>query len=236
MKIGILEDEAQQSKLLTEYLVRFKQEHTDFFYSLDVYDRAWKLLEQYRCDTDLLLLDIRVPDMLGMEAARRIRAIDQNVMIVFVTNLTQYAIEGYAVNAFDYVLKPLVYDAFCAKMARVLRVLSYRAAGVSVELKSREGGRRVLASAITYIEIANHDILVHTGTETIRQWGTLSKFEEQLRDAHFVRCNTCYLVNLKYVRGVKGDKVLVGEDALAISKPRRKEFLCALAQYKGGSL
>ena len=60
-------------------------------------------------------------------------------------------------------------------------------------------------------------------------------YEEQLQGGHFVRCNACYLVNLKYVRGIVGDTVRVHEDSLPISKSKRKEFLAALAQYKGGS-
>lgn len=56
-----------------------------------------------------------------------------------------------------------------------------------------------------------------------------------LEGAHFARCNSCYLVNLKFVRGVERDTVVVGQDRLSISKSRRKAFLAALAQYKGGS-
>ena len=80
----------------------------------------------------------------------------------------------------------------------------------------------------------DHDLLIHTDDGVIKQWGSLSKYEKQLAGAHFARCNSCYLVNLKYVRGVYGDEVVVGDDRLAVSKSRRKEFLQALAQYKGG--
>ena len=78
-------------------------------------------------------------------------------------------------------------------------------------------------------------MLVHTKDKVIRQWGTLSSFEEKLRDEHFVRCNSCYLVNLRYVNGVYTNQADVGGEMLDISRPKRKEFLNALAQYKGGS-
>jgi len=236
IKICLLEDEAIQVRILKEYLNRFRMQHEDFAYALDIYDRALDLLEHYPRDADLLFLDIRLPDLSGMETAHRIRQVDANVMIIFVTNLTQYAIEGYSVNAFDYILKPLAYNSFSSKLERALRMLSDRTSDITLDLRTRDGGRRVSADSITYIEISNHDILVHIGTEQIRQWGTLSKFEDQLREAHFVRCNSSYLVNLKYVQKIFGDQVLVGGDTLSISRPRRKEFLNALAQYKGGSL
>lgn len=236
LKICILEDEIQQMNQLQSYLSRFQEENADFAYILESYDHPFPLLSNYARDVDLILLDIRVPDMTGMDVARSIREVDQNVMIIFVTNLTQYAIEGYEVNAFDYILKPLTYAAFAAKLSRALRVLSYRSSTICLDLRTREGGRRVSADAITYIEISNHDILVHLGSETVRQWGTLSRLEEQLRDAHFARCNSGYLVNLRYVQGVEGDHVIVDGVPLIISRPRRKTFLNTLAQYKGGSL
>ena len=190
LKICVLEDEAAQMERMKAYLQKFQSEHADFEYVLDAYKNAFDLLEHYKRDVDLLFLDIRVPDMSGMEVAHRIREADQNVMIIFVTNLTQYAIEGYSVNAFDYILKPLAYNSFSSKLERALRMLSYRSSDITLDLRTRDGGRRVSADSITYIEISNHDIIVHVGAEQIRQWGTLSKLEAQLREAHFVRCSS----------------------------------------------
>ena len=69
----------------------------------------------------------------------------------------------------------------------------------------------------------------------IRVWGTLGKFEEELKEANFARCNTSYLVNLKYVQTVRKDEVVVAGSSLPLSRSRRKEFLDRLAGYKGGS-
>ena len=112
MKICILEDDKAQAERMAQYLDRYHREHADFSYELERYARAFDLLEDYRGDADLLFLDIRLPDQLGIETARRIREKDARVMIVFVTNLAQYAIEGYSVQAFDYILKPVDYFAF----------------------------------------------------------------------------------------------------------------------------
>jgi DNA-binding LytR/AlgR family response regulator len=114
-------------------------------------------------------------------------------------------------------------------------MLSYREPHVVIDVKTRNGNLRLSDDMIFYIEVSNHDVFIHMGERVVKQWGSLSKYEEQLRSAHFARCNSCYLVNLKYVCGVRGDMVLVGEEELTISKPKRKEFLNALAQYKGGS-
>lgn len=235
LNIVILEDQAEQAERLRQMLDRYAASHPGFSYSLKLYDRAIPLVTDYKCDADLLFLDIQVPDMSGMELARRIRAMDGEVMIIFITMLTQYAIEGYSVGAFDYVLKPVRYEEFSAKMDRVCRMLAHRSSSVTLELRTKEESRRVNADDVSYIEVSNHDILLHTEGEVIRQWGNLKSFEEKLAGSHFVRCNACYLVNLKYVRAINGDTVTVGKDELTISKAKRKEFLMAMAQYKGGS-
>lgn len=234
LKIGLLEDEQDQAERLILFLAQYRQSHPQFAYTLQRYSRALELLDHYERDFDLLFLDIRLPDMTGMEAAHRIRESDRNVMIIFVTSLTQYAVEGYSVQAFDYIVKPIGYESFAAKLERALRVLSYRQPGVVLDIKTREGSLRLSADMIHYFEVFDHDLLIHTDDGIIKQWGSLSRYEKQLAEAHFARCNSCYLVNLKFVRGVYGDEVLMGNDRLAVSKSRRKAFLQALAQYKGG--
>ena len=102
MKICYLEDEPAEIERLKNYLTRFQAEQPGFQYVLETYDRAFKLLDAYRSDVDLIFLDIQVPDMMGIDAARRIRDVDQEVMIIFVTNLTQYAIDGNSVRAWLY--------------------------------------------------------------------------------------------------------------------------------------
>lgn len=234
LKIGLLEDEQDQAERLILFLAQYRQNHPQFVYTLQRYSRALELLDHYERDFDLLFLDIRLPDMTGREAAHRIRESDRNVMIIFVTSLTQYAVEGYSVQAFDYIVKPIGYESFAAKLERALRVLSYRRPGVVLDIKTREGSLRLSADMIHYFEVFDHDLLIHTDDGIIKQWGSLSRYEKQLAEAHFARCNSCYLVNLKFVRGIYGDEVLVGNDRLAVSKSRRKAFLQALAQYKGG--
>lgn len=235
LKIVVLEDEKPHLERLTSFFSKYKAEHPEFEYTIDFYDRGIPFLEAYKRDADLVFLDIRVPDMLGTEVARHLRKVDENVMIIFVTSLTQYAIDGYSVGAFDYILKPIHYASFSAKLERALRMLSYREPELMLDLRTKDSARRIPVNSIIYIEISAHDLFFHTGNETLKQWGTLSKYEQLLRQAHFARPSTSFLVNLKYVRGVKRDEVLVGDQILPISRTKRKDFLGALAQYKGGS-
>ena len=235
LNIVILEDRVEQAQRLTQMLRDYAVANGDFAYSLTVYDRSIPLLTEYKCDADILFLDIQVPDMLGMEVARRIRQMDDRVMIIFITMLTQYAIEGYSVGAFDYVLKPVRFEEFSTKMDRARRMLAHQNTSMTLEVRTKEEIRRLNVDEISFIEVSNHDILIHTDSETIRQWGNLKSYEDKLAPAHFIRCSASFLVNLKYVRAVNGASVTVGGQELPLSNTRRKEFLAALAQYKGGS-
>lgn len=235
-KIVILEDEQIHMERIVEFLRQYETDHQNCAFSIEQYSSGLVLLDAYRCDADVLFLDIYVSDMLGMDVAQRIRMVDQDVTIIFVTNLSEYAVESYSVQAFDYILKPFAYPAFQAKLDRLLRWLDAQKSKVALNLKTKESIMRVYADDILYLEVLDHDVYVHTGYgKSIRQWGSLSKFEAALQGAHFARCNSCYLVNLKYVQKIQGDRAIVAGHELAISKPKRKEFLNAFAQYMGGS-
>ena len=236
LKIGILEDETAQSDELIQFLTRYQSSHPDFCYTADIFDTGSKLIFGYRGGYDLLFMDIRLPDMLGIEAAKKIRQVDENVMIVFVTNLSQYAIDGYAVNAFDYILKPLLYGAFSAKMDRILNVLSHRKNSSYLTIRTKQETFHLDTDTVFFVEVSGHDLIFHTDRRDYSVWGTLAKYEDELKNRFFTRCNACYLVNLKYVQCVRGSTVTVNGTDLAVSRTRRKAFLSELAKYKGGSV
>ena len=97
--------------------------------------------------------------------------------------------------------------------------------------------RRVFASDVLYMEVINHDVIIHTADDDeIKTRSTLSSFANDLKSKHFALCNSCYLVNLKHVRSIKGEYVTVGKDQLRISQPKRKAFLQEVASYFGGSV
>lgn len=236
IKIILLEDQDKQAEAITGLLRRYEEKNGECF-EVVRYSRAIDLLENYSCDADILLLDIQIPDMLGIEVARRLRQKDTTVIIMFVTSFSQYAIEGYSVEAMDYILKPVSFAPFSAKLARALRVIKQRQTeGIMMSVKTKTNIRRFPSSKLAYIEVINHNLIYHLTDGTIlSQWGSLGRVEEELREYYFVRCNSGYLVNLRYVETIKGNYVIVNGDSLKISAPKRKEFLGAVAQYKGGS-
>ena len=94
--------------------------------------------------------------------------------------------------------------------------------------------RRITTDELRYVEVNGHYLYYHTGNEVLKKKMTMKDAEKELEQYSFCRCNNCYLENLKYVECVERDDVNVGGVWLKISRPRKKEFLQALANYMGG--
>ena len=118
IRVAIVEDEAEIREQLMGYVQRYTRQYGTAF-EVKTFADGLEILEDYRPAYDLILLDIEMKHLDGMETARRIRELDPDVMLVFITNMAQYAIKGYAVGALDYVLKPVPYFAFSQQLQKV---------------------------------------------------------------------------------------------------------------------
>lgn len=231
--IGILEDEASQRQLLWNYLERLCEER-GVRVNVELFGDSRTFLEN-ATQYDILLLDIFLGDgqVSGFEVARRVREKDQDVMVIFITNLAHFALRGYSVNAFDFLIKPVDYRAFEDKLGRALSRLEARKAK-RLTLRTRGGLTCLNVEAIRYVEVRGHGILFHTGEGTLETSGTMVKVENALQGESFFRCHVAYLVNLRQVDKVDRLAAIVGGEAIPISRHRRAAFLQALVDYLGG--
>lgn len=228
----IVEDEQSAAEDLERYIGKFFAERGGE-YRVTVFRNAVDFLTNYRADYDVVFLDIEMPMMDGMTAAEKLRQIDPYVVLIFVTNMQQYAIKGYAVNALDFVVKPVTYFSFSSLMRKIMRVLQ---AKEEKELVIGAQGNicRVPVSRILYIEVARHRLTYHTEDGDISGWGSLNELEKELSSDLFSRCNACYLVSLRHVRAIEGDDAVMDSgEALRISHLRKKGFMADLAKYLG---
>jgi len=232
IRVAIVDDDPAYVREL-EYLLGLYQTESGTKMKIRTFSDGDEIASEYRAEWDIILLDVEMQFMDGISAAERIRKLDPEVLIIFITNMAQHAIRGYAVDALDYVLKPINGYALSQRIDRALDRLK-RAPRQSIQIKWRGDVHKVDTADILYVEVQNHDLMVHTAQRTFTVPGALKDFEETLASETFFRCNKGYLVNLDAVEGVEGDEALVDGDRLPISRARKKAFLDRMNNYLSG--
>ena len=231
IKIAVAEDDLQYANQLKQYMAQFEK---DFGQKLDVtyYVDGADLVKDYQNQYEVLLLDIEMTKMDGMTTARHIREVDAEVMILFITNMAQYAIHGYEVDAMDYILKPIQYFPFSKRLERALGRLKKQEKRYLI-IPVKGGTKKIEIHDIFYVESQRHNITVHTKTEAFTFPATMREMEEKLLEYHFFRCNKGYLVSLNHVDSIVDGCAVVNGAHLLISRGRKNEFMEALAEFMG---
>lgn len=233
-RVAIVEDDPDYSVYLNECLEKYGSEK-DISFSIKTFTKGESFLDNYRQVYDMVFLDIDLGNgfLNGMQTAEKLRLMDSTVLLIFVTNMPQYAPDGYNVDALDYCLKPINYSNLSVKLDKAVKVLTQRK-GSPVKIKDKGGTRIVSSSDIMYIEVMGHSLIYHTVDETIESYGGLSDKEEELSDKDFARCSASVLVNLAFVKGLYGDEIAVSNQMIKIGRSKKKAFLEQLNNYLGG--
>ncbi|MBO4989977.1 MAG: response regulator transcription factor [Clostridia bacterium] len=232
IKIAVIDDMHSEREILKEYLNRMQEEQKQSF-AVDFYTNAEEVLSVKK-RYDIMIFDIDMPGMNGMEAAKSIRAHDKRVVIMFVTNVAQYAINGYEVDAVDYVLKPISYYDFVMKMKRALYRVSQKS-DVSILIETLDGTLSLYVSDIIYVEVMLHYVIYHTEREEYRSRSSMKEVEKELYVYNFRKCHKSMLVNLAHVKTLKSAEVELSTGInLPLSRTQKTEFMQDYISYVKG--
>lgn len=232
-RIAVVEDEEQYREEVCQYIEKYRVEHKLEF-SVTTYTDGQEIVDDGDHHYDIIFFDIEMAQLNGMDAAKLIRQRDTDVIMVFITNMAQYAIEGYEVGALDFVLKPIDYYGFSFRLERAISRVHGKRDNLEFAISTQGGMKKLNSNDIYYIEIENRFLHYHSVDGEFVQRGTLQSAEEMFRDYHFVKCNHWYLVNLKYVTGIEGNVVYVAGSQLEISRRNRAYFMKEVTDYIGG--
>lgn len=235
MRVAVVEDDLSDGERLCSYTERYSKE-CEIPVQLEVFSDGLEIAKRYGSGPgfDVIFLDIEMKYMDGMEAAEQIRRKDPEAVIIFITNMAQYAVRGYEVEALDFIVKPVEYDIFMLKMKKIQNRISNRQDKFLI-IRNRTEIQKLFIKEILYVEVRNHSLIYHTLKEDYTCSGNLKKVEQETGGTAFSRCNSCYLVHMYHVIRVEKDYVVVSNgDRLSISRPRRKQFMEALTDYYGG--
>lgn len=228
-QVCVIDDEIKEITSIEDSLFKFFK-NKSLTAHVDKYTNPLTFINSFdKNKYDLILLDISMPQMNGIDLARKIREKDEIVKIIFTTSLIQYAIKGYEVNAFDYLLKPISYSSFCLTMERLMKFISNDEC--IIISKNKNTTIKIPITSIKYIEVIDHKVIFHTTSEVYSLRDTLDNYIEKLKDHYFSLCNRCYLVNLYYVTKIEESVAYIGETPLSISRAKKKQFVEDLNNY-----
>ena len=233
IKIATVEDSQQDRTHFNECLEEISKA-TQITFSVDSFSSGEEFLShENNQDYQIVFLDIELPKMNGMETAKEFRKTNTSTILIFLTNYIQYAVDGYEVNAFDYILKPLNYYSFYMKFQRVIRKLSMTK-NMNLKFNTNEGIRFINTTEIRYIEIMGHNLVILTNEGNIESVGILNTLEKELKNYDFSRCSASSLINMSYIQGIYGDKVILKTgESIHIGRTKKKQFLNDVALYIG---
>ena len=185
---------------------------------------------------DLVLMDVEMPGQNGIETARQLRRVNDRAAIIFITNYIQYALEGYEVQAFRYLLKPIDAAQFEQVVGTALDEIHHRQTAY-LQLKGRSEIIRLAIDELIYAETERGHLLLHTPGKVLECYSTMEKLEQELKQEAFFRCHSSFLVALEAVRQIeKQDVVLKDGTRVPVSKNRKKGMKQALTNFWGGKL
>lgn len=185
--IGICDREQTVRSLLAGYVERYHAE-TGVEIRLLSYNTGEKLLQNYILEMDLIFLEIPFRNISGLKITKRIKKLDSQVRIVFLTTVLTYVLEAYDAGASNYLLKPLSYAKFCQELSRV-REERNRFESLSFLEENKKGIYKIYFHQILYIETRDKKTLIHTSQEDIPSNKQMKQHEQLLSGTSFVRCH-----------------------------------------------
>lgn len=235
-RILIVEDNPEEQATLRAHLERYATEHGEDF-QIAWLKSAVEFVEGSET-ADLIFMDIDLPGINGMEAATLLRSFDQQTPLIFVTNLSQYAVRGYEVDALDFIVKPVTYYNFSMRMDKAMRVMR-RTAGRNVVIQTKAGMRIIPLAELISVEVLNHNLAYRAVgyDDALEVRGSLASIERELEGGPFVRISNSCIVNMGHVRDIQGNELRMSDGrVLYFSRARRRPAMERIADYLGGSI
>lgn len=232
IKTIAIDDEPLALQLVNSYIAK-----TPFLESVSSFDNPLDAMEFLSANpVDLIFLDIQMPDLTGIEFSR---ILENKPKIVFTTAYAKYALEGFKVDAVDYLLKPFSYEEFltAARKAEKLIKLEKAAQNEEVEanneflfLKSDYKIRRINFNDIRYIEGLKDYVKVYLQNEPkpVMSLSSLKALETKLPESKFMRVHRSYIVNLDKIEIIERGRVVFDKTYIQVSdqyKDKFQEFL-----------
>lgn len=220
IRCAIVDDEPLVLNLLENYVAK-----TPSLVLCGAYSNAINALEGLKTEpVDLIFLDIQMPDLSGMEMAK---IISPETRIVFTTAFEQYAVDGYKVNALDYLLKPVSYPEFLQTVEKAAKWFSRREARQdSIFVKSDYRLVQIKFSDILYIEGLRDYLKIHLAHETspVLTLMSMKSMEAGLPSDKFIRVHKSFIINKTWIEAVDRGRIVIGKTSIPVGDNYKANF------------
>lgn len=239
MNFAVVDDVESELQQLERQLVSCLSEKR-IDYKIFVFSSGEQFLSAYRPGCfDAVFLDNLMDGINGMETARRLRGSDSQIPIIFITNEVSFALDGYTVQAMDYILKPVTAERLRPTVDRIVSRLGSRC---FIEIRENRIDRRLLLDDIQYVRSVGHFLEIYTGSEMLKPYMTLESFLTLLQQLgeyggtgngrRFQNCCRGYVINFDHVSHLGSrDFILSDETVVPVSRSKYKEMQSAYASY-----
>lgn len=229
LKIAICDDEQNQIEYITA-LVSSWSVGTGHTSDIRTFASAEAFLFEYEEDRayDILLLDVEMANISGIELAKRIRKDNNRAEIVFITSHFEFVGEGYEVDALHYLIKPVSADKLCKVLSKAVERLS--ADPPSVVITCEGETVKLYEGDILYVESFLHYIVIHTKAKEYKIKESISAFEEKLSD-DFYRIHRSYIASLKHITKISRTSINIGKDELPLSRGKYDDINRAFIEH-----
>lgn len=234
INIAICDDEKIQVELLEKYVISWASKNNilvniDTFYNAESFEFKWSMDKKY----DILLLDIEMPGINGVELAKRIRIDDDILDIIFITAISDYIAEGYDVSALNYLIKPIKESKLYECLDKAMEKIPKDEKTIIINMDGEN--HRIIQGDILYIESVCHFLEIHTVNKqyTIRK--NIGEMEKELDNNILMKCHRSYIVGLKHIRRIgKVDILLDNNQIIPVSRRLYSSINLAFIKYFRG--
>lgn len=233
MRVAVVDDQLSAQDKLISYLEK-NADALEIRLQIDRYNDGISLIDQFHNQYDLIYLDVEMEILDGMSTAKKIRERDPNTILVFVTNHAQVAIQGYAVEASDFLLKPLAEFTFQEHFRKIVKKMN--ALDGSIVVKVSGTTKKLLLHDIIYIESQGHYIDFVTKEFRVTTIDSMKNIEAKLPKERFFRISNSVIINYQHIDEVQRNDVIMKDVVIKVSRARKKEFQESYAAYLGNQL
>ncbi|MBR1847462.1 MAG: response regulator transcription factor [Bacilli bacterium] len=231
IRVAIVEDNEQERDELIGMLNAYQEKNNTHF-SMDIFSDGFAFLDAKKLNYDIIFMDIMMPGINGMDASRQLRKIDPEALLIFTTSLAQYAIEGYEVDALDFIVKPIDETKLSQVLERASERLNHKKRQEVILHIQSSIFVRIAIDDIIYIQAEEHMLTYVTVKERYEVWNSLTSAYSALPNAQFFRLSRSVVINLAFVKGLSKDNVVM-KDGTVFPLPRggKRQFIQAMDGY-----